>query len=156
MKSDAHVPKCASLRCTVLMALAGCSACAAPAPVVTGTPRARIEPAAVVVYPLPPPKFEEIAYLNASSRTVLAPGGAQAFDKLVGKLKLQASRLGANGLILENVEDARTFAFGTGVGNDTYTHNASISLGLGAVLGVYTKIGEGRAIYVPSDTTNGH
>ncbi len=125
------------------------TAACAPTQLLTGTPRTPINPADVVIYPAAPPKFEPIAVIRASSRSLIAAGGAGAIDRVVQRLKEHAARLGANGVILDDFDDQQSLSLGAGASSDTYTHNGSISLGWGGFFGLFKKTGTGRAIYVP-------
>ena len=124
------------------------SACATSSQILTGTPRAPIPLNEVRVYTSAPASFEEIAVLNASKQSVSSAGGERAIQKMIESLKAQAALLGANGLLLEDFSDAQALSLGTGVGSDTYTHNGSISLGLGGSLGIIKKTAKARAIFV--------
>jgi len=108
-----------------------------------------ITAADVVIYPTAPARFESIAVIRASTRSLTAAGGAGAIDKVVQRLREHAAKLGANGLILDDFDDQQSLSFGAGASSDTYTHNGSISLGLGGFFGLFKKTGTGRAIYVP-------
>jgi hypothetical protein len=129
-----------------LMALV--AACATSSQMLTGSPRAPIAPSDVRVYTQAPQSFEEIAVLSASRKSVSAAGGERAIEKMIETMKVQAAQLGANGLLLEDFADSNSFSLGTGVGSETYTHNASISLGVGGSLGIVGKAAKGRAIFV--------
>jgi hypothetical protein len=124
------------------------AACAASSRIVTGTPRAPIPPNEVRVYTSAPASFEEIAVLNASKKSVSSAGGERAIQKMIESLKAQAALLGANGLLLEDFSDAQALSLGTGAASDTYTHNGSISLGLGGSLGIIKKTARARAIFL--------
>ena len=67
---------------------------------------------------------------------------------MVEAMRSQAAQLGANGLLLENFSDSNGLGLGTSVGSQTYTHNGSISLGVGGSLGVVNKLARARAIFV--------
>jgi hypothetical protein len=133
-----------------MCALAACTlhACATSSQVLTGVPRPPILPTAVKVYTQAPRSFEEIAVLNASRKSVSSAGGERAIARMIAAMRTQAAELGANGLLLENFSDSDPFAIGTGVSSQTYTHNASINLGVGGSLGVVRKMAEARAIFV--------
>jgi hypothetical protein len=135
-------------RMTVLMLLVGLAACASSTHVLVGTARAPISPADVRIYSSPPPKFEEIAVLDASSKSVFGSGGQKAMDKVVERLKAQAAQLGANGIILEGFADTQTASLGTGVGSDSYSRSSAVGVGVGGSFGIFKKTGKGRAIYV--------
>jgi hypothetical protein len=129
---------------------AALAACATSSEVLTGVPRSPLLPAAVKVYTQAPQSFEEIAVLGASRKSVSSAGGERAIAKMIESMRIQAAQLGANGLLLEDFSDSDPVAIGTGVGSQTYTHNASINVGVGASLGVIKKIARARAIFVPA------
>ncbi len=130
--------------------LAVIAACA-PTQMLTGTVRPPVPPSSVIVYTAAPPKFEQIALLSASGRTLFGVGGQKTIDKLVRRLSVRAGKLGANGIILDDWADEQSISLATGVGSDSYTHNADISLGLGGLFAVYKKTASARAIYVPRE-----
>lgn len=123
--------------------------CATSSQLLTGAPRSPISPAAVRVYTQAPDAFEEIAILAASRKSASSAGGERAIAKMIETMRAQAAALGANGLLLEDFSDSDPIAIGTGVGSQTYTHNASINLGVGGSLSVVKKIARARAICVP-------
>jgi hypothetical protein len=129
---------------TILLA-----ACAPSSHILTGTARAPISPADVKIYSTPPPNFEEIALLDASSKSAFGPGGQKSIDKVIERLKAQAAQLGANGVILGDVSDRQTGSLGTGVGSDSYSGHSAVGVGAGGSLGIYKKSAKGRAIFVP-------
>ena len=133
----------------ILLAAALCGACAPSSHIIIGTPRAPISPNDVRIYETPPPKYEEIALLDASSSSAFGPGGQKSIDKVIERLKLQAAQLGANGVILGDISDRETGALGTGVGSETYGNRSAVGVGVGGSLGIYKKSAKGRAIYVP-------
>jgi hypothetical protein len=129
----------------LLPMLAGC---ATSSRTLTGSPRAPLSPTDVRVYTQAPQSFEEIAVLGASRKSVTTAGGLRAVEKMIETMKSQAAEVGANGLLLEDLTDSNAVALGTGVGSQTYTHNASINLGVGGSLGVVKKTVKARAIFV--------
>jgi hypothetical protein len=124
------------------------AACATSSQVITGAARTPIATAQVRVYTQQPQSFEEIAALSASRKSVSSAGGERAIEKMIESMRVQAARLGANGLLLEDFSDASAASTGVGVASQTYTHNASISVGVGGSLGVVNKVAKGRAIFV--------
>src|ERR1700734_2936255 len=101
--------KSGAARLLILVALAALAACTAPQSfVLVGTARPPISPAEVKIYSDPPPPLDEIAILNASSNSVFSPGGQSTVDKVIERLKEQAAKLGANGIILEGFSDSET------------------------------------------------
>ena len=131
------------------------SSCATSSEVLTGAPRSPLMASAVRVYTQAPQRFEEIAVLSASRKSVSSAGGERAIAKMIETMRTQAAQLGANGLLLEDFSDSDPVAIGTGVGSQTYTHNASIDVGLGGSLGVVKKMARARAIFVPAERSGG-
>jgi hypothetical protein len=141
---------------TVLIALLPMlAACATSSRTLTGSPRAPLSPADVRVYTQVPQSFEEIAVLDASRKSVTTAGGLRAVEKMIDTMKSQAAEVGANGVLLEDLSDSNAIALGTGVGSQTYTHNASINLGIGGSLGVVKKTVKARAIFVAAQQDRG-
>lgn len=130
-------------------ALASLLACAASGPVMMGTARAPITPDQVTIYSAIPANAEKIAVLTASNKSAFTTGGQKSVDKVVERLKEQAAKLGANGLILQDFTDRQSASIGTGVGSQTYTRNASVGVGVGGGIGIFKKTGQGLAVYVP-------
>jgi hypothetical protein len=126
------------------------AACASTSHVLVGTPRAPISPDSVRVYVQPPPKYEQIAQIDASSQGSLALTGQQNMDKAIARMKVEAAKLGANGILLQGVQDQQSGAIGTGVGNSSYSGNSAVGVGVGGSFGIYNKVAHGLAIYVPS------
>jgi hypothetical protein len=134
------------LLCSVL-ALAACAS-SPQAVIMTGTARPPIPPEQVVILAAPPPQFEDIAILHASGKSV-NPGSQAAFDKVVLRLKQEAAQVGANAVILEGFSDRQTATIGTGVGSTSYGAHSAVGVGVGGGFGIYSKSGQGRAIYIP-------
>jgi len=132
------------------IALTTVSGCATSSQMLTGSPRAPLLPSDVRVYTQAPQSFEEIAVLSASRKSVSSAGGERAIEKMIETMRSQAAQLGANGLLLEDFSDSDPVAVGSGVGSQTYTHNASIDVGIGGSLGVVKKAAKARAIFVTS------
>jgi hypothetical protein len=124
--------------------------CVTSSQILTGLPHKPLSPSDVRVYTQAPQSFEEIAVLSASRKSVSSAGGERAIEKMIETMRSQAAQLGANGLLLEDFSDADPVAVGTGVGSQTYTHNASINVGVGGSLGMVKKAARGRAIFVAS------
>jgi hypothetical protein len=135
-------------RLVIAMTVTVLAACASSRYMLTGTARPPISPMDVKIYSQSPPAYQEIAVIDASSKSMFAAGGQEAMDKVIARLRARAARLGANGLILEGFSDDEDVSLGGGVGTDSYSRRSSISLGAGAFLGVYKKTGKGLAIYV--------
>jgi hypothetical protein len=139
----------AAIRSVIVPALlAALAACANSTQVLTGTPRSAIPVGEVRVYTQAPPRFEEIADFAASRNSVSAASGERAIARMIESMRIQAAKLGANGLLLEDFSDSTSLGMGTGVGSQTYTHNGSVSLGVGGSVGMVKKVARARAIFV--------
>ena len=80
----------ASRLCLLASLAAGAlAACASDSIVVVGNQRAPISAADVKIYSHPPPAFEEIAILNASTNSMFTSGGQKTVDKVIAGLKEQ-------------------------------------------------------------------
>src|SRR6202045_4679735 len=136
-----------SITLATLLAV-GLAACAPSSHILIGTARPPISPSEVKIYLQPPPSFEPIAILNASANSVFGTGGQGSVDKVILRLKEQAAKLGANGIILEGMFDRQTGSLGAGSGSTSYSSNSSVGVGAGASLGIFKKTAEERAIFV--------
>jgi len=130
----------------------GLAACAPSSHVLLGSARPPIPPSDVKIYLQPPPSYEEIAILNASADSVLGTGGQASVDKVIQRLKEEAAKLGANGIILQGMSDQQTGSIGGGSGSASSSGNTAVGVGVGGSLGIYKKTGQGRAIFVPAAT----
>jgi hypothetical protein len=114
-----------------------------------GTARPPISPESVRVYVQPPEKYEEIAVLDASSQGSFAITSQQNMDKAIARMKEEAAKLGANGVLLQGVQDQQSGSIGTGVGSSSYGGGSSTGVGVGGSFGIYNKAAHGIAIFVP-------
>jgi len=92
---------------------------------VIGKTRSQISPNRVELFYTAPHNYEVIAIVEASDDTGWTPAGSE--ENAVHKLKKQAAKLGANGLLLERINT-----------------NNSVVMGMPWI----TKIATGKAIYV--------
>lgn len=131
-------------------------ACATGGPLVTGTPRAPIDPAQVRFYYDAPPGAEQIAIIDASSGA-FTYGNANKTNAVMQKLREQAARLGANGVVYRGAVSAPgNSGVGIGVGGGRIGGSSYSSAGVGVNISPTQKYAEGAAIYVanppPEDT----
>ena len=124
------------------------SACSTSSHVLVGTPHPPISPDSVRVYTQPPPQFEQIATLSSSSQGSFAITSQQNMDKAIARLKEEAAKLGANGILLQGVQDQQSGSIGTGVGSSSYGPSSSTGVGVGGSFGIYNKAAHGIAIFV--------
>jgi hypothetical protein len=123
--------------------------CASSSHVMIGTARPPLSPESVRVYLQPPEKYEEIATLDASSQGSFAITSQQNMDKAIARMKEEAAKLGANGILLQGVQDQQSGSIGTGVGSSSYGSGSSTGVGVGGSFGIYNKAAHGIAIFVP-------
>ncbi len=137
-----------TLGAALVLLLAGCST---SSHVLLGTPRPPITPDQVRIYSAPPARYEQIASINANSSASLALTGQQNMDKALERMKAEAAKLGANGILLQGVSDAQTGSIGTGVGSSSYGPHSSVGGSVGGSFALTSKVTQGLAIYVPAD-----
>lgn len=130
------------------LALTGCST---SSHVLLGTPRPPIPPDQVRVYTVPPLHYEQIASINANSSGSLALTGQQNMDKAMERMKAEAAKLGANGILLQGVSEGQTGSIGTGVGSSSYGPHSSVGGSVGGSFALTSKFTQGLAIYVATD-----
>jgi hypothetical protein len=115
-------------------AIVAIAACASGSAIVTGTTRAPIASEQVRIYLEPPPNFEVIGLVSASSDAGWTEQGS--VDYAIEELKKQAAKLGANGVLLVSSGDKTTTVIG-GYGT-----------GFIYAVPVTAKTVQGRAIFV--------
>ncbi|HWW20426.1 MAG TPA: hypothetical protein VNZ06_06445 [Steroidobacteraceae bacterium] len=125
---------------TAVVALAAC----ASSHVLVGAPRPPISPDQVTIYTNPPAQYEQIAILNTSSRGSFALTAQGKTDKVIQRLKDEAAKLGANGVLLQGIGDRQSGSIGSGFGGGS----GNVGVGFGTSVGTYQKTGNGVAIYV--------
>jgi hypothetical protein len=139
MRSALFVPGFA-----LVVALAGC----ATSHMMVGNPRPPISPSEVKIYLHPPQKYEEIAILDTSSKGSWSFTAQGKMDVVVERLKEEAAKLGANGILLQSEGDQYAGTVSTGVGTATANGNTAWGVGTGFSGAAYNKAGSGLAIYV--------
>ncbi|MBS0367394.1 MAG: hypothetical protein JSR67_16390 [Proteobacteria bacterium] len=131
-----------------LLALA---ACASTSHVLVGQARAPISPDQVKVYLSPPAKYEQIATLDASSSGSFTFGAQAMTDVVMQRLKAEAAKLGANGILFQGMGDRPSGSVGTGLGSSSYGRSSALGVGLGTSVALNNKVGHGMAIYVTQE-----
>jgi hypothetical protein len=113
--------------------------------VMLGKARPPISPDQVQIYDRPPPgPYQEIARLDTSSQGSFSFTAQGKTDAVLKRLKEEAAKLGANGVLLEGIGDQASGSIGTGAGGGGYSGGG----GIGINAGLSRKIGGGLAIYV--------
>jgi len=131
-----------------VFALAGC---ATTSHVITGKPREPIEPSQVTLYSSAPPNFEEIAVIDASSRSSFAFGDQKKMDAVIERLKKAAASLGANGVLLQHT-GSDGGGGGVGAGISKGVGGGGVSIGTSIFTSSANKTGRALAIYVPPES----
>lgn len=119
--------------------------------VIVGTPRPPIAPDQVKVYLHPPAKFEEIAILDSSSKGSFAFTSQAKMDAVIQRLKEDAAKLGANGILLQSEGNQYAGSVSTGTGMATASGNTAWGVGTGFSGAAYNKAATGLAIYVTAE-----
>ncbi len=128
-----------------VLALAAC----ATSHVMIGKARPPISPEEVQVYFSPPPgHYEQIARLDTSSQGSFAFTAQGKTDAVIKRLKIEAAKLGANGVLLQGMGEEPSGSVGTGGARESYSSNGSVGGGIGLNFGMTRKVGGGVAIYV--------
>ena len=138
------------LRAVLFASLGGIlmsAGCADTRTVLVGTARPALRPDQVQVYLQPPASaYDQIANVYASSRGSFAFGTGAKIDKVVERLKTEAAKVGANGILLHGVDSEASSGVGGAVSTD-HGRSPYVS-GIGGSLFLHREAGEGVAIYV--------
>src|ERR1700750_1276663 len=133
---------------TTVLAATLLAACAS-SHVMIGKARPPISPDQVQVYTRPPTvPYEEIARLDTSSQGSFSFTAQGKTDAVINRLKKEAAKLGANGVVLQGIGDQASGSIGTGGGRESYSGGGSVGGGIGIGVGLNKKVGGGVAIYV--------
>jgi hypothetical protein len=132
----------------VFITVAGC----ASSHVIVGKVRPPISPALVQIYVHPPAgRYEEVALLDSSSKGAFAFSAQGKTDAVMERLKEEAAKLGANGILLNGVGDQAAGSVGSGFGTATASGHSATGFGIGSSATLFQKTGNGMAIYVEPD-----
>ena len=125
--------------------------CASTSKVMISPARAAIAPEQVRVYFAPPPgRYIEIALLETSSGA-LTYGEQNKMDSVLGKLRVEAGRLGANGVLLQDTGNGYGGSrVGVGVGGGSFGGRSHIGGGVGVSISPTPKYARALAIHVES------
>lgn len=122
--------------------------------VIVGTVRPAISPEQVKVYLHPPAQYEEVAILDSSSKASWAITAQGKTDKVIERLKGEAAKLGANGILLQGIGDQAGGSVGSGFASATASGHSATGFGFGSSTTIYHKSGSGLAIYVTQVASN--
>lgn len=135
--------------------------CAASSSVVVGTVGPPTAVDKVKIYSQPPKKFREIAIVESTNMGSTAITAQGRTDVVIERMKTEAARLGANGILLQGIGDRSIGAMSAGstVGNVTaipttgnrIATGSTYSSGVGSSFGIMQKVGNGVAIFVEEE-----
>ncbi len=125
--------------------------CAAQSHVIVGKVRPPISPDQVKIYLEPPRSFEKIAIIDASSQGSMAFTQQQKMDKAIQRLKEEAAKVGANGVLLQESGSQSVGSVGSGFGTASATGHSAYGTGVGISGNILVQAANGIAIYVTEE-----
>lgn len=138
------------LKLTTVAAAALLLAACATSALVTGRVRPPIDPALVRVYYTPPVGFEEIARLDTASGP-FTYGEQNKMNSVLAKMRKEAAKLGANGVLLVGTDDGYGGGgVNVGGGYGRGGGRSFSSVGVGVDISPRQKYAHGLAIHVPN------
>ena len=131
------------------LVLAAAAGCASTSKVMLGQARPAIAPEQVQVYfSAPPGRYEEIAMLETSSGQ-FTYGAQNKMDEVIGKLRVAAAELGANGVLFEgSAQGPGGGNVGIGVGGGRFGGSSHLGGGVGVSISPSRTRARGVAVYV--------
>jgi hypothetical protein len=136
--------------CMAAMASWACLAGCVSSHQLVGTVRAPISADRVQLYTEAPHwPYERIAVVSASSKRSWSFTFEGKAEVVVRRLKEEAGKLGANGVLLEGISDESGAAIGADAGTGYEGPRGTIDVGLGASTLMTQRYGRGIAIYLP-------
>jgi hypothetical protein len=114
-----------------------------------GTARAPLPAERVQLYTEAPPRpYERIAVVSATSKRSWSFTFEGKAEVVVRRLKEEAAKLGANGVLLEDISEESGAAIGAGAGTAYEGPRGTVDVGVGASTLMLQRYGRGIAIYV--------
>ena len=138
-------------RLFLLSTVVALSGCAASSSVLVGKARPPISASEVKLYISPPKRYEEVAVLDATSKNSWAITDQGKMDLVVQRLKEEAAKLGANGVLLQSSGSVSGGSVVVGTGSATRVGSTTFGSGVGTAVPVFHNGGGGIAIYVIED-----
>ncbi|MEO5754040.1 MAG: hypothetical protein ABIR38_04980 [Chthoniobacterales bacterium] len=138
---------------SALLAVSFLTGCASSSSRLLAPARPAISPAEVRIYRNAPPRYQEIALLDATSGGRFFRGSAEGEAEAIQRLQEEAAKVGANGVLITLLGDRPNGAIGVGVGGGGISGGRrSVVAGGGSVSGgapIISNAAQGIAIYVP-------
>ena|SRR3984893_10482548 len=142
-------------RLTILLVSGIALSACATSHVMMGQARPPISPDLVTVYFHPPQtKYDEIALIDTSSKGGFGFSAQGKTDVVIRRLKEEAAKLGANGVLLQGIGSESGGSISSGFGQASVSGNHAYGTGIGISGNVMNKAGSGIAIYVDPPATN--
>lgn len=142
-------------RLTILLVSSIALSACATSHVMMGQARPPISPDLVTVYFHPPQtKYDEIALIDTSSKGGFGFTAQGKTDVVIRRLKEEAAKLGANGVLLQGIGSESGGSISSGFGQASASGNHAYGTGIGISGNVMHKAGSGIAIYVEPPVTN--
>lgn len=131
----------------LMFVLSGC----ASSSVVVGNVRTPLSPSQVKIYLHPPKKYEEVALLESSSKGALAIGAQAKTNIVIDRLKEEAAKLGANGVLLGETGEQYAGSANNASGTATKAGDYTYARANGISNSIFHKTGKGVAIFVTEE-----
>ena len=142
-------------RLTILLVSGIALSACATSHVMMGQARPPISPDLVTVYFHPPQtKYDEIALIDTSSKGGFGFSAQGKTDVVIRRLKEEAAKLGANGVLIQGIGSESGGSISSGFGQASVSGNHAYGTGIGISGNVMNKAGSGIAIYVEPPATN--
>lgn len=127
------------------LVVAGCSSTSR---VMLGPTYPPLAPDQVRIYDQPPPRYREVALLETDSGP-LTYGEQNKMNAVLTKLRVEAARLGANGVLFQGTQNGYGGSgVGVGVGGGHFGGHSSFGGSVGVDLSPSQKHARGMAIFV--------
>ncbi len=127
------------------LVIAGCSSTSR---VMLGPTYPPLSPEQVRIYYQPPPRYREVALLETDSGA-LTYGEQNKMNAVLGKLRVEAARLGANGVLFQGTQNGYGGSgVGVGLGGGHFGGHSGFGGSVGVDLSPSQKHARGMAIFV--------
>jgi hypothetical protein len=114
-----------------------------------GEPRPPTDPDRVKVYMEPPRKFDRIAIIRKGSSGSWAFTDQSQVDEAIAKIKVEAAKVGANGILLQVIETNSGGGIGIGIGGFGFPgRHVAVGGGTSFYAPILHKTVQAEAIYV--------
>ena len=133
------------------LALGFLTGCSTSSHVTVGQTRPAVSPQSVKVYLRPPAKFEEIALLDTNSLWSFRFSQQGHMDSAMARIKAEAAKLGANGVLLQGVGTEYVGSVATTSGTAYGTATGAFGTSTTFAGSTPIKAAKGVAIYVTQE-----